>query len=172
MVSPMYYGETKTTIDDKARITVPARLRQTMGVLKHSDWYMACGYDHCIFLYPHQEWQKVVDHFGHYAPMDPYALDFRRLLFGSVTEVALDGQGRMPLAPYLRDHAGLQPRTEAVVVGVGEHIEIWNLEAWRAFREAREPQLKDMARGISAVPSDQGRAVVAVGAGTDNTSDL
>ena len=140
----MYYGEATTTLDDKGRITVPARMRQTMEVLKHSDWYMTRGYDHCIFLYPHPLWMKILDQLGQFPPMDPRSLDFRRLLFGSVAEVAPDRQGRIPLPSYLREHAGLELKQEAVVVGVGGHIEIWGAEAWRSFRDGKYADFKSM----------------------------
>jgi len=168
----VYYGELKTTIDDKSRVTIPSRMRQTMRVLKHSDWYMTCGYDGCIFLYPEQEWQRVLEHFNQFGPLDPRALDFRRLLFSSVSEAVLDGQGRMQLVPYLREHAGLEPRQEAVIIGVGRHIEIWSVPAWRAFREQREAQLKELAGDISPPRLGQGRAVAAIGDDTDNTSNV
>ncbi|MFP4501584.1 MAG: division/cell wall cluster transcriptional repressor MraZ [Candidatus Hydrogenedentota bacterium] len=141
----MYYGESTTRLDEKGRITLPAKMRQTMDVHKHSDWYMTRGYDHCIFLYPHPEWIKIADQLGQFSPMDPRALDFRRLLFGSVAEVSPDRQGRIPMPPYLRDHAGLDLKEEAVVVGVGEHIEIWSARRWRDFRESKDEEYKAMA---------------------------
>ena len=149
-IAPVYYGEATTKLDDKARITVPAKMRQTMQVLKHSDWYMTRGYDHCIFLYPHPEWEKIREKMGEFSPMDPRALDFRRLLFGSVTEVKPDGQGRVPVPAYLREHARLDDRDEAVVLGVGEHIEIWSAALWRKFRESTDEAYKTMGERICA----------------------
>ncbi len=146
----MYYGESTTRLDDKGRITVPAKMRQTMDVLKHSDWYMTRGYDHCIFLYPHPEWVKIAEQLGQFSPMDPRALDFRRLLFGSVAEVSPDRQGRIPVAPYLREHAGLDLKEEAVVIGVGEHVEIWNAQAWRNFRESKDDEYKAISERMCA----------------------
>jgi MraZ protein len=154
----VYYGESTTRLDDKGRITVPAKTRQTMDVLKHRDWYMTRGYDHCIFLFPHPEWQKLTGQLGQFSPMDPRALDFRRLLFGSVSEVAPDRQGRIPVAAYLRDHAGVDLKEEAVVVGVGEHIEIWNAEAWRNFRESKDDEYKAMGEWM-AVRSGEGNNI-------------
>lgn len=144
----MYYGEATSRLDDKARITVPARMRQTMDVLKHRDWYMTRGYDHCIFLYPHPEWERIRQQVGKFSPMDPRALDYRRLLYGSVAEVAPDRQGRIPVAPHLREHAGLDAKDEAVIIGVGEHIEIWSATAWRAFRESNDETFKAMGERI------------------------
>lgn len=168
----MYYGETRTVIDEKSRITIPARMRETMRARKHSDWYMGCVFDRCLFLIPHEEWQRVTAYFDPFEPLDPSTLEFRRLLFGSVTEVALDGQGRVPLAVHQREHAGLQPKGEAIVVGVGSHIEIWNPEAWRTFTEDRDARLKRMAWNMRAGSAAPEGAVAAVGDGTDNTSNV
>lgn len=139
----MYYGEAQTVLDDKGRITLPARFRQTMSVLKHSDWYMTRGFDRCIFLFPHEEWTKIRGQIGRFASMDPAALDFRRMLFGSVTETGVDRQGRMPVAANLRKHANLQK--DVVVIGVEDHLEIWSKEAWDAFQDGKEAEYKDMA---------------------------
>jgi MraZ protein len=139
----VYYGEAQTVLDDKGRITLPVRFRQTMDVLKHSDWYMARGFDHSIFLFPHQEWTKIREQVSKFASMDPRALDFRRMLFGSVAEVAPDRQGRMPVPQNLRDHAGLQK--DVVVIGVEDHLEIWSKERWQAYQAGQEDAFKDMA---------------------------
>lgn len=140
----MYYGESASMLDEKGRITVPARMRQTMEVLKHSDWYMTRGYDHCLFLFPHPFWEQILEQLGQFSPMDPRALDFRRLLYGSVAEVSPDRQGRIPVPAHLREHAFLELKQEAIVLGVGGHIEIWNAGAWRAFRDGSYADFKVM----------------------------
>ena len=78
--------------------------------------------------------------------MDAKALDFRRLFFSSVTEVQPDGQGRMSVAPHLREYAGLDK--EAVLIGVDDHLELWDRDRWRGFQADREAEYKEMAAPV------------------------
>ena len=50
------------------------------------------------------------------------------MIFATASEVQLDRIGRTLVPQFLREFAGLE--TEAVIVGVGEAIEIWSPEAW------------------------------------------
>ena len=139
----MYYGEHVTKLDDKGRITVPRRMRETMDVLGHAIWYMTRGFDRCIFLFPRESWAAIRKQVGKFSSMDAKVLDFRRLLFSSVAEAKPDGQGRLMVQPHLREHAGLD--REAVVIGVDDHLEIWSKEAWEAFVERNQAEYKEMA---------------------------
>lgn len=149
----MYIGTTETVLDDKNRITVPRRVRETMDVLGHAVWYMARGFDRSIFLFPHSEWNKIREQVNRYSSMDSRALDFRRLFFASVAEVQPDRQGRMPVAPHLREYAGLD--REAVLIGVDDHLELWSRETWQAFRARHEPEFKAMAAPLFAGDGDK-----------------
>ena len=74
----MYFGEAQTVLDDKGRITVSRRYRETMKVMGHVIWYMTRGFDGSIFLFPREEWQKIRKQAGRYSSMDARAIDFRR----------------------------------------------------------------------------------------------
>ena len=142
----MYFGEAQTVLDDKGRITVSRRYRETMSVLGHAIWYMTRGFDGSIFLFPREEWQKIRTQAGRYSSMDAQAIDFRRMFFGSVAEVQPDRQGRMSVPQHLREHAGLDK--EAVLIGVDDHLELWSRDAWRGYQEANEEKFKEMASGL------------------------
>lgn len=50
----------------------------------------------------------------------------RRRAFGFVAPTRLDGKGRIAIAPWMRDRRGVAQR--ALLVGMGNHFEVWNLE--------------------------------------------
>ena len=60
----MYFGSVFISLDDKNRITVPSKFRKTMDELQHVDFFMCWGYDGCLFLFPKQEWMKILDEKG------------------------------------------------------------------------------------------------------------
>jgi len=139
----VYFGEAQTKLDDKGRITVPRRVRETMDVEGHAIWYMTRGFDHCIFLFHRDTWRDIQSQVNRYSSMNAQTLDFRRLFFSSVAEAKPDGQGRMAMPAHLREHAGIEK--EAVLIGVGDHLELWNPESWRAFAEGKDAEYKEMA---------------------------
>lgn len=145
----MYFGESVSKLDDKGRVTVPRRIRETMEVHGHAIWYMTRGFDRCVFLFPSDEWNKIRAQAGRYSSMDAKVLDFRRLFFSSVAEARPDAQGRLAVAPHLREHAGLDgDDREAVLIGVDDHLELWNRENWRSFVERSEETYKEMAAPV------------------------
>ncbi len=142
----MYFGESISKLDDKGRITVPRRIRETMDVLGHAVWYMTRGYDHSIFLFHRDEWNDLRKQMGRFSPMDTHTLDLRRYFYSGVAEVRPDPQGRIPVPQHLRDHARIDK--EAVLIGVGEHLELWNTDAWRAFVDGKDETYRDMAGAV------------------------
>ncbi len=159
----MYLGEYSTSLDDKGRVIMPRRFRETMNVLGHAVWYMTRGFDRSIFLFHHEEWQKIRTQAAKYSSMNAKALDFRRMFFGSVAEVKPDAQGRMQIPAHLREFAGLEK--EAVLIGVDDHLELWGKEQWRAFQEQNEATYKEMATQLFMGHED------AVGAAAEGGSE-
>ncbi|MEJ2412133.1 MAG: division/cell wall cluster transcriptional repressor MraZ [Anaerolineales bacterium] len=68
---------------------------------------------------------------------NPTARQLRRLIFSTAQQVDIDSNGRILIPKYLRDVASLND--EAIVVGVGEALEIWSPDAW----ETQNQQLQD-----------------------------
>jgi MraZ protein len=104
---------------------------------------MARGFDQCVFLFHRDEWDNILEQVTRYASMNRKALEFRRLFFSSVSQVQLDGQGRMPVAANLRAIAGIQ--RDVALIGVGDHLELWDRETWRAYQEKKVAEYQEMA---------------------------
>ena len=124
----MFLGEYAHTIDDKGRITLPAKYRADLvkGVV------VTRGLDKCLFVFPMEEWQKLSDKVSALPLTDGQAREFRRLLFSGAADTELDKQGRVLLPQYLRDYAGLDGNV--IVAGLNTHMEIWATDAWNAIR--------------------------------------
>jgi len=160
----MYFGEAQTHIDHKGRITLPRRFREIMTVLGHDVWYMARGFDNCIFMFHRDAWNNIRKQVSRYSSMNSRVVDFLRLFYGSVAEARPDRQGRMTVPAHLRDYAGLSDDdNEAVVVGVDDRLELWNMTVWRAFNERNDAAFKEMAAqlfigdmGVASVREEKG----------------
>jgi transcriptional regulator MraZ len=142
----VYFGEADMRLDEKGRLTVPRRMRDTMRSQAHLVWYLTRGFDGCIFLFPQQEWLKIQEQAGRHSSMSGRALDFRRLFYSGVTEATVDRQGRLPVAGPLREHADLEK--DVVLIGVDDHLELWDKRAWESYRERKEAEYKEMASSL------------------------
>ncbi|MCL2488909.1 MAG: division/cell wall cluster transcriptional repressor MraZ [Oscillospiraceae bacterium] len=114
----MLYGRYFHNLDAKGRIFVPAKLRDKLG----EDFMAVRVMARCVALYTHAEWDKLIGRAAVLPIAEGEAL--MRALTSRAAEVAVDSQGRINLPAHLIAHAGLEK--EAVVIGVGNHAEIWN----------------------------------------------
>ena len=139
----MYYGETQTSLDDKGRMNIPVQFRAVMEAQDHEVWYMTRGFDGAVFMFPTEKWRELLEQRKEASTLDPRMLDFKRLFLGSVAKSKRDRQGRLTIASHLRDYAGVD--REAVLLGVEDHLELWNKASWKAFQKSQAQQYKAMA---------------------------
>ena len=141
----MFLGEYEHTIDDKNRLTLPARFRAAMagGVV------LTRGLDTCVEAYPAEAWTKLVE--SRLAGLNPLSREARvleRFYYTGATEAQPDKQGRVMLSPKLIERAGLG--REVVVVGMRDRLEIWDRAAWHAQLKEVMGSAEDVAERLAA----------------------
>jgi MraZ protein len=122
----MFFGEYEHTIDDKNRLTLPARFREALA----GGAVLTRGLDACLDVYARTDWDRLVD--ARLAGLDPFsreARELKRFFFSGAADAQPDKQGRVLVPPALLEHAKLG--REVVVAGVHDHLEIWERRAWR-----------------------------------------
>lgn len=120
----MFLGQYRHSLDDKGRLTIPAKFREELS----NGAYLTQGFDKNLRLLTEQAFDSVYDKLNQMNTTDPAARELRRLVFASASQVELDSVGRVLIPQFLRDVAHLA--NEVVIVGVGEAIEIWAPDAW------------------------------------------
>jgi MraZ protein len=123
----MLLGEYEHTIDDKNRLTLPARFRAAMA----SGVVLTRGLDTCVEAYPADGWTRLVQ--ARLSGLNPLSRETRvleRFYYTGAIEAQPDKQGRVMLPAALLEHGGLG--REVVVVGMRDRLEIWDRAAWRA----------------------------------------
>jgi MraZ protein len=120
----MFMGEFTHAIDDKGRLTIPAKFREDLAY----GAVLTRGYDHNLLLYPAEAFKRIVARAQELSPTDPDHRALLRLTFSGASEAVPDRQGRILVPPYLREYAGLNG--ECAIVGVGNSIEIWSRDGW------------------------------------------
>lgn len=135
----MLLGEYEHSLDDKNRLTLPARFRAAMagGVV------LTRGLDSCVEAYPLEDWTRLVEReLDGLNPLSRESRKLERFYYSGAVEARPDKQGRVMLTPGLIEHAGLG--REVTVVGMRGRVEIWDRAAWRA-------QLKEVMEGAEHV---------------------
>ena len=121
----MLIGEYEHTLDVKGRLIMPAKLRIDMG----EKFIVTKGLDGCLFAFSQNEWLNFETKLKSLPLSDKNARNFVRFFLSGATECELDKQGRFLIPNNLRIAASLEK--EAVIIGVGTRLEIWNKETWQ-----------------------------------------
>ena len=140
----MFLGEYEHTLDDKNRLTLPAKFRDafTNGCVVTREM------DGCLSVYTPEGWERFVA--SRLEGLDPFAREtrqLRRFVFAGASEAEPDKQGRIMLPPALVKHAGLT--REVVVAGVHDHVEIWDRATWRRHLEEVEGSAELVAERLA-----------------------
>ena len=141
----MLLGEHEHTVDEKNRLTLPARFRQAFagGVV------VTRGMDHCLYAYTPDGWQREVDtRLGSLDPLSPDGRNMMRFFFSGASESVPDKQGRIMLPAPLLQHANIE--RDVVVAGIYDHLEIWDRAAWREQMREVEGSAEHVAERLAA----------------------
>lgn len=141
----MFLGEYEHTLDDKSRLTLPAKFREAFA----DGGVVTRGMDGCLVVFTKDGWERFVG--LRLEGLDPFSAEARQLnrfIFSGAAEAEPDKQGRIALPAPLVKHAKLA--REVVVAGVRDHVEIWDRAAWRAHLEQVEGSAERVAERLAA----------------------
>lgn len=141
-IRPMFMGEYQHSVDEKGRMIIPAKFRDTLG----TTFVMTRGLDNCLFIYPMDEWKVLEQKLKSLPLMKSDARAFTRFFFSGATECELDKQGRVNIPGNLRDHAKLD--ASAVVIGVSNRVEVWSKEIWEQYAQSSEESFNEIAEKL------------------------
>lgn len=142
----MFYGEYQHTIDRKGRIILPAKFRETAKNNFIDKFFVTRGLDKCLFMFAEDEWKNQEQKFKSMPFTKEEARKFNRIYFSGAAEVIPDKQGRILLAQYLKDFAGI--KRDIVIIGVANRIEIWDKALWQEFYKTAQADFEEMAEKI------------------------
>lgn len=131
-------GEYHYTIDDKGRITIPAKLRYELK----ENFVITRGLDKCLYIYPKDEWTNIIEKYRN-LPNTKDARNFMRFFLSGASDSEFDKQGRVKINQPLIEYAQL--KNVCIIIGVSDHLEIWSEELWDNFMTDNFDNLSDIA---------------------------
>ncbi len=141
----MLIGEYTHSIDDKNRLSLPAKFRAEMG----KKIIITPGLDNCLFAFTHKEWQKIEGKLSESSLGQADNRSFNRFMFAGAVEAEVDSIGRILIPDFLRERANL--KNKVVVIGVSSRVEIWNEKTWVDYKKVVEKQADTLAEKLGQV---------------------
>jgi MraZ protein len=132
-------GEYQHAVDSKSRVLISNKLRSQIDSEEHgSNFYLVLGANGILCLYPEKYFERIALAVAPTSVAPDEAVAFERISFALTSKVELDNQGRLLLNEKLRKRAKLKNRI--TLVGVRDHIELWNSEDWEQYLADHMPQ--------------------------------
>ena len=141
-------GSFPRLLDEKLRFAIPKPLRDAIGGSDPASLYLAPGTDGSLALYAEETFQRLANRVEQGASDGRDLSAFSRLFYAQAQRIDLDKQGRLRLPIELAELAGL--RREIMLLGVRDHLEIWNRELWETYLTRTQPHYDDLAARVLA----------------------
>ena len=139
----MLIGEYEHSLDVKGRLIMPAKIREDIG----EKFIITKGLDGCLFGFSQNEWTNFEEKLKTLPLTNKNARDFVRFFLSGAIECEIDKQGRFLIASNLREYANMEK--EAVIIGVGTRLEIWNKEKWDKYNSNENISADEIAENMT-----------------------
>lgn len=140
----MFLGEFEHTLDDKGRLSIPARFRSQLD----QGLFITRGLDRCLVIWDAVAWQEMAERVRTLNPWQADARRMQRHFFSGAVQAQPDKLGRVNIPQYLRQYANLQE--ECVVVGLADRVEVWARDEWERERTEAEAGSAELAEHLAA----------------------
>jgi len=125
----VFFGEYLVSFSTSGRLVLPKKIRE---LLKGNIFVLSKGYDTCLAGYDKDDWEKKANEILDTSSLlEKDNLEKRRFIFSSAVYLEIDDQGRFVISRNLLNHANLNGK--ALIVGVGDHFEIWDEAKWTKY---------------------------------------
>lgn len=139
----VFMGEYEHNIDTKGRIIVPVKFREELGpVLIATRWM-----DGCIALFTLEKWQEIYENLRRLPSTKKEARMYTHMIMSKAAECEVDNMGRIRLPKHLMQEGNLVK--ECSVVGVSDHVEIWNRETWNSYYDSASENFETIAESLT-----------------------
>ena len=139
----MFLGQYLHTIDDKSRLTIPAKFRELLP----DGAFLTHGFDRNLMVLPTPIFNHLAARVGQMNLSDPNARTLKRILFSNAWPVEVDKLGRILIPQYLRESAQIE--SAAVINGANQFFEIWSQPIWTETN-ARQMDPEVLAQSIAS----------------------
>ncbi|MCR4879815.1 MAG: division/cell wall cluster transcriptional repressor MraZ [Bacilli bacterium] len=138
----MFFGQYEHSIDEKNRLMIPRKMRDEAGV----KLFIMKGFDGALAIYKADAFEKLVNETEALPFNMRNARDYMRATLASVSEIDVDKQGRIQIPTYLMNKYSISK--DVVIIGVGDHFEVWAKEAYEAYEKRVNEEFESNAESL------------------------
>ena len=138
-----FTSEYESKLDAKGRMVLPARIKTQLPEGESKELVIRRGFEPCLIVYPMVEFKKV---FSKISGLNEFNEEFRKLqrnFLSGVVTVELDGNGRFLIPKNMLTYAQIDK--EAILVGTGSKVEIWNPTTYEKYQLQDPGELSKLA---------------------------
>ncbi len=141
----MFLGEYTHALDDKGRLTLPARWRDELG----DEVVITRGFDPCLYIFPRNKFEMIASEYDALGLGKSDARALSRFFFSKAIDDRPDKQGRILVPQFLREFAGVNG--EAVIVGANNRIEVWNAGRYAEMNQKLEANIAQISEAMADI---------------------
>jgi MraZ protein len=145
----IFRGTFEHALDAKHRLTVPSKFRAALadGVVIAASPETSPGTPRCVSIWTPVDYEGfTVQTLAGLNPASPKARELKRFFFNASFDSELDSANRLMIPPPLMRYANLDK--DVIVTGSGECIEVWDRNAYDAYRDDVLGRIPDIAASL------------------------
>ena len=137
----MYFGYFEHTLDDKGRLLLPKRIKE--GLVENASLYVLKGFEGCLSVFNESEFEKLTNECEKISFNHKNSRSYLRIVLGSVVQLNVDKVGRIQIPSQILSKYGINKNV--VILGVGDHFEIWDEEIYQAYEKEANDNFEEIA---------------------------
>ena len=139
-----FTSEYECKLDAKGRLVLPSKIKGSLPEVSGTEMILGRGFDQCLFLYSKVEFNKVYSRIAGLSNFNEENRRLQRTFFMGISSVELDANGRFLIPKTLQKYAELEK--EVVLVGMGNHIEIWDPDLYNKHLINDRKEFNELAK--------------------------
>lgn len=138
----MFFGNYSHSLDEKGRLVIPKKMREELG----DKIFIMKGFDGALAIYQESAYSRVMEELQKYSFNKKENRDYLRLKLASIVDLDVDKMGRvqLPVAILGKYHIN----KDVVVLGAGDHIEVWDKDRYEEYMSSIEDEYEDIAERL------------------------
>jgi MraZ protein len=141
-----FAGTFPRVVDAKRRVAIPKQFREQFGKPAPRMLYIAPGSFHSLWILTPVQFDRSGERLLANRENDPDFAAYRRMFYARAEATDLDGQGRVLISDRLAEHVGMC--NEVLLIGVFDHIQLWDPQRWAEYERSHEGQFDTTAERI------------------------
>lgn len=139
-----FTSEYECKLDTKGRLVLPAKIKNNLPEVSTAELVLRKGFEPNLILYPMVEYKKLHHKISSLSEFNPEQRKLKRNFFRSIAQVDLDSANRLLIPKAMLAHAQIDK--EAILIGMGNYIEMWNPAVFEEHQINDATEYSDLAQ--------------------------